>query len=159
MDKSKVRELRKHLTETERALWKHLRLRQFSGYKFRRQQPIGKYIVDFACLEKRLIIEIDGGQHSEQTAYDLERDTWLESQGFSVLRFWNNQILKEMEAVKEIILDTLTRQPLPPTLILHRKWLCRNMKTPTFWMRGETVGWKRLRAVTFNTSDSGVTSK
>ena len=92
MDKSQVRELRKHLTETERASWKHLRLRQFKGYKFRRQQPIGKYIVDFACLEKRLIIEVDGGQHSEQTAYDLERDTWLESQGFSVLRFWNNQV-------------------------------------------------------------------
>ena len=121
MDKSQVRELRKHLTETERALWKHLRLRQFRGYKFRRQQPIGKYIVDFACLEKRLIIEVDGGQHSEQTAYDLERDTWLESQGFSVLRFWNNQVLKEMEAVEEVIVDALTRRSLPPTSILPRK--------------------------------------
>jgi len=115
MDKSKVRELRKHLTEAERALWKHLRLRQFTGHKFRRQQPIGKYIVDFACLEKRLIIEVDGGQHSEQSVSDLERGTWLESQGFSVLRFWNNQVLNEMEAVKEVILDKLTRH-LPPHL-------------------------------------------
>ncbi len=118
MDKSQVRELRKHLTENERALWKHLRLRQFRGYKFRRQQPIGKYIVDFVCLEKRLIIEVNGGQHSEQTAYDLERDTWLECQGFSVLRFWNNQVLKEMEAVEEVIVDALTRRSLPPTSIL-----------------------------------------
>jgi very-short-patch-repair endonuclease len=77
------------------------------------------YIVDFVCFEKQLVIEIDGGQHFEQTAYDLERDTWLRNQGFSVLRFWNNQVLNEMEAVKEVILDKLTCQP--PTLILPHK--------------------------------------
>jgi very-short-patch-repair endonuclease len=66
MDKIKARELRKNLTEAERTLWRHLRLRQFDGNKFRRQQPIGKYIVDFVWFEKKLIVEVDGGQHSEQ---------------------------------------------------------------------------------------------
>jgi very-short-patch-repair endonuclease len=61
------------MTDAERGLWRHLRLRQFAGYKFRRQQPIGKYIVDFVCFERKLIIELDGSQHSEKVAYDLER--------------------------------------------------------------------------------------
>ena len=107
MDKINARELRKNLTEAERTLWRHLRLRQFGGYKFRRQQPIGNYIVDFVCLEKRLIIELDGGQHSEQIAYDSERNAWLEEQGFSILRFWNNQVLKEIEPVKQVIMEAL----------------------------------------------------
>ncbi|MBA4394464.1 MAG: hypothetical protein C0407_13005 [Desulfobacca sp.] len=77
MEKNRARELRKNLTDAEKVLWKHLRLRQINDYKFRRQQPIGKYIVDFVCLEKRLIIEVDGGQHDEQGAYDSNRDAWL----------------------------------------------------------------------------------
>jgi very-short-patch-repair endonuclease len=121
MDKTKARQLRKTMTVAELALWRHLRLGQLKGCKFRRQQPIGKYIVDFICLEKRLIIEVDGGQHSELASYDSERNAWLESQGFSVLRFWNNQLLKEMEAVEEVIVDALTRRSLPPTLVLPRK--------------------------------------
>jgi very-short-patch-repair endonuclease len=88
-------------------LWKHLRLRQINNLKFRRQQPIGKYIVDFVCLEKRLIIEVDGGQHDEQSSYDSNRDAWLNSQGYRILRFWNNQIFGELEAVKETIFETL----------------------------------------------------
>ncbi len=80
MDKVKARELRKNPTDAERVLWRHRRLRQFGGYKFRRQQPMGKYIVDFVCLEKRLIVEVDGGHHSEQLKYDSERKTWLEEQ-------------------------------------------------------------------------------
>lgn len=107
MDRIKARQLRKNMTEAERTLWKYLRLRQFGGHKFRRQQPIGKYIVDYVCLEKRLIIEIDGGQHSEQVIYDLERSAWLEEQGFRVLRFWDNQVLKETEAVKEKIMEAI----------------------------------------------------
>jgi very-short-patch-repair endonuclease len=114
MDKARVRELRKHMTEAERALWRHLRLRQLGGFKFRRQQPLGNYIVDFVCLEKRLIVEVDGGQHSEQVRYDSERDAWLESQGFSLLRFWNNQVLEEIEAVKEVIIGALAEQFSPP---------------------------------------------
>ncbi len=109
MDKVKARELRKNPTDAERVLWRHLRLRQFSGYKFRRQQPMRKYIVDFVCLEKRLIIEVDGGHHSEQLKYDSERKTWLEEQGFRLLRFWDNQVLKETDAVKEMIMEALGR--------------------------------------------------
>ena len=107
MNKDRARELRKNPTEAEHMLWRHLRLRQLGGCKFRRQQPIGKYIVDFVCFEKRLIVEVDGGQHSGNINYDSERDAWLEKQGFSVLRFWDNQVLKEMEAVEEVIMGTL----------------------------------------------------
>jgi very-short-patch-repair endonuclease len=78
-------------------------MKQMAGNRFRRQQPIGPYIVDFVCLEKRLVIELDGGQHAEQPEYDAERTAWLESQGFRVMRFWNNQVLEEIEIVKEAI--------------------------------------------------------
>jgi very-short-patch-repair endonuclease len=109
MSRVRARELRKNMTEAERALWRHLRLRQFDGYKFRRQQPIGRYIVDFVCFEKKLIIEVDGGQHAEQLAYDIDRRAWLEKEGFRILRFWDNQVLKEVESVKEAIVSTLMR--------------------------------------------------
>jgi len=102
------------MTDAERLLWKHLRLRQIEGFKFRRQQPIDDYIVDFVCLEKRLIIEVDGGQHSEKSLYDSERDEWLKSQGFSVLRFWNHQVLKDIEAVKDLIYRSLDQKQSPP---------------------------------------------
>jgi len=113
MRKDRARELRKNPTDAERALWKHLRLRQAGGHKFRRQQIIGQYIVDFVCFERRLIIKVDGGQHSEESAYDRERDKWLAEQGFHVLRFWNNQVLKEMETVREVIEKALTNNPPP----------------------------------------------
>ncbi len=82
MNKIRVRELRKNPTEAERSLWKELRFRQIGGYKFRRQQPLGDYIVDFVCFEKRLVVEVDGGQHSEQIEHDFKRDEWLKAQGF-----------------------------------------------------------------------------
>ena len=87
MPDPKARELRKNLTDAERMLWAALRLRQIEGYKFRRQRPIGPYIVDFVCLEKSLVIEVDGGQHEGQLVHDTSRDAWLESQGYRVLRF------------------------------------------------------------------------
>ena len=107
MDRIKIRALRKNPTEAEQTLWRHLRFRQIGGHKFRRQQPMGKYVVDFVCFEKRLIIEVDGYQHSEHIVYESRRNGWLEKQGFSVLRFWDNQVLKEIEAVKEIIMGAL----------------------------------------------------
>ncbi len=107
MNKIRARELRKNMTEAERLLWRQLRLRQFGGHKFRRQQPIGRYIADFVCLEKKLIVEVDGGHHSEQVAYDQERDAWLEKQGFLILRFWDNEVLKQIESVKEVIMKAL----------------------------------------------------
>jgi len=97
------------MTEAERALWRHLRLRQISGYKFRRQQPIGKYIVDFVCFEKKLIIEVDGGYHADQLGYDAKRSEWLEKEGFRILRFWDNQVLEEVGSVKEVIVSALMR--------------------------------------------------
>ncbi|MCH7634437.1 MAG: endonuclease domain-containing protein [Proteobacteria bacterium] len=111
---SKARELRKNPTNAEQALWKHLRMRQIGGYKFRRQQPIGPYIVDFVSFERKVIIEVDGGQHSQQTEYDAERTAWLNAQGYRVLRFWNNQILEEVEAVKAGILKVLEVRGYPP---------------------------------------------
>jgi very-short-patch-repair endonuclease len=108
MNRSRPKELRNNPTEAERILWQYLRLRQLGGHKFRRQQPLGEFIVDFVCLEKRLVVEVDGGQHSSKVAYDEQRTTWLEQQGFRVLRFWNNEVLQNVEGVKEAIWQALT---------------------------------------------------
>lgn len=110
MSSDRARALRSNPTEAERALWKHLRMRQIEGHKFRRQQPLGRYVVDFVCLEKKLIVELDGGQHAEQVARDTERTAWLERQGFRVLRFWNHQVLNETDAVREAIREVLSRR-------------------------------------------------
>jgi len=99
--------LRKNPTDAERKLWAHLRLRQLGGYKFRRQHSLGPYIVDFICIEKKLIIEVDGGQHDDNKFYDSKRDKWLENKGFRVLRFWNNEVLTYIENVKEVIAGEL----------------------------------------------------
>jgi very-short-patch-repair endonuclease len=109
MDRSKAQELRRTPTEAERKLWRHLRLRQLGGHKFRRQQPLGKYIVDFVCLEKRIVIEVDGGQHNAQMQIlsDKQRTEWIEQQGFRVLRFWDNEVMQNIEAVKEAIWQAL----------------------------------------------------
>lgn len=107
------------MTDAERYLWKHLRRRQLAGYRFRRQMPIGSYVVDFVCLERRLIVEIDGGQHQEQQAYDGRRDKWLIEQGFRVLRFWNNEVFSQTEGVLMRILEVL--QKVPPTPALPHK--------------------------------------
>ena len=111
--RARARSLRKNPTEAEKVLWGHLRCWQVGGYKFRRQQPLGNYIVDFVCLEKKLIIELDGGQHAEQTVYDAERDAWLRDRGFSVLRFWNNDVLQNLNGVKDTILSKMESTPLP----------------------------------------------
>jgi len=107
MNKIKARELRKNPTDAERKLWSHLRRRQIGGHKFRRQLPLGPYFVDFVCLDKKLVVEVDGGQHNEQVNYDVKRTEWLEAQRFRVLRFWNNEVLKEIEIVKEVIEEAL----------------------------------------------------
>ena len=111
-----ARKLRNKLTDAEQALWRHIRNRQLYGYKFRRQTPIGKYIVDFVCFEKRLIVELDGGQHEMHQDEDNRRSKGFESQGFKVIRFWNHDVLKQVEAIKEVIaLNLITPPPdLPP---------------------------------------------
>ncbi len=104
---ARARKMRKNLTDAEKKLWRHIRLKNIGGNKFRRQQPIGKYIVDFMCLEKKLIVEVDGGQHSEEIPYDNERTAWLESEGYRVLRFWNNEVLEDVKIVSEVIVRAL----------------------------------------------------
>jgi very-short-patch-repair endonuclease len=97
------RTLRKEMTDAEQALWRILRGRRLSGLKFRRQHPFGDYILDFVCLENRLAIEVDGGQHVEHAEYDEGRTQLLQKADFYVLRFWNDEVLQEIEAVKEKI--------------------------------------------------------
>jgi very-short-patch-repair endonuclease len=113
--------LRKSQTDAESTLWYHLRNRNFQDHKFRRQHILCGYIVDFVCLEKKLVIELDGGQHAYRKEYDLARTLKLEADGFQVLRFWNNELLNNMDSVLETInqvLDTphpprYARRPLP----------------------------------------------
>ena len=97
--------LRQNQTETEKKLWLYLRSRQMVGYKFRRQQPIGPYVVDFCCLKKRLILELDGGQHTSQIEADKRRTQFLEKEGFRVIRFWDNEIFQNREGVLEKIVE------------------------------------------------------
>ena len=101
---ARARGLRKQSTDEESALWIYLRNRQLNGHKFRRQVPIGAYIVDFLCFERMLIVELDGGHHPAQAAYDSKRTQFLESRGYLVLRFWNSQIFEEIIPVQEAIL-------------------------------------------------------
>jgi len=87
------------MTDAERKLWNTLRNRQFGEYKFRRQVPIGPYVVDFVCFEEKLIIEVDGGQHAEEFERDAARTEWLEAEGYRVVRFWNNDVLGNTDGV------------------------------------------------------------
>jgi very-short-patch-repair endonuclease len=105
--KEKARNLRRNQTDAERRLWYHLKDRSLAGFKFRRQHPIGHFIVDFICLEARLIIELDGGQHASQVEEDKSRTAYLETRGYRVVRFWNNQVLGEIQAVLTVLLGLL----------------------------------------------------
>lgn len=107
------RKLRQSQTDAELKFWLAVRDRRLAGLKFRRQYQLEGFIVDFACIEKRLIVELDGGQHCENEN-DVVRDTILEGKGFKVLRFWNNEVLNNMDGVLSSIL--LTLNPLTPTL-------------------------------------------
>src|SRR5689334_23423375 len=99
----RARELRRDATDAEAHLWFRLRNRQLLDLKFRRQRPVGNYIADFACLEIGLVIELDGGQHAEQLAYDVQREEDMKALGLHTLRFWNNEVLTQTEAVMEKI--------------------------------------------------------
>ena len=107
--------LRKRLTNAERILWRHLRAKQLEGFKFRRQEPIGKYVVDFVSYERRIIVEVDGGQHCVKK--DGNRDIWFEVQRYKVLRFWNNEVLNNTQGVLEVIRKhCLLHPPLTPPI-------------------------------------------
>jgi very-short-patch-repair endonuclease len=110
------RALRNNMSDAEQTLWNVLRGRQVSDLKFRRQHPFGDYILDFVCLENKLVIEVDGGQHGQQARYDESRTQELQAAGFCVLRFWNNEVLKEIESVKEkiwLVVQRLESHPTP----------------------------------------------
>lgn len=95
--------LRNNATDVERLLWRHLKSGQIEGVKFRRQQPIETYVVDFVSFDKKVIIELDGSQHSESAGCDEQRDACLTANGLTVLRFWNNEVVENIEGVLEVI--------------------------------------------------------
>ena len=106
MAEPKARELRIDTTDAERRLWSALRGRRLEGYKFCRQHPLGPFISDFACLEHRLVVEADGGQHADSDD-DRRRTAWLERRGWRVVRFWNNDILANPAGVEDVVLQEL----------------------------------------------------
>jgi len=115
------KQLRKQQTDAESILWYHLRNRGMDGYRFRRQHVLKGFIADFVCLEKSLVIELDGGHHSDQTEYDLTRSRILQREGFTVIRFWNDEIMYHLDDVLQSLWNALntphppqkTRRPLP----------------------------------------------
>lgn len=113
---AQAQSLRSNMTEAEKRQWYRLRGHRFFGLKFRRQYPIGPYIVDFACLEHSLIIELDGGQHATHLGRDGVRDKFISQQGFTVLRFWNNEVLENFDSVLEMIALRCKVSPLPNPL-------------------------------------------
>jgi len=104
--------MRRSPTEAEKILWRELRAKRFTDFKFKRQQRLGPYIVDFVCFKRRLIVEIDGGQHDE--VVDAERTNWLEQQGFRVVRYWNNDVLGNLKGVLSDLLERLANPPPLP---------------------------------------------
>jgi very-short-patch-repair endonuclease len=124
MHRQRARELRTNQTDTESLVWAALRSRRFAGYKFRRQVPLGHYIVDFVAFQSRLIVELDGGQHIERADYDARRTAWLESQGFRVLRFWDHEVFEDWATIEEVLWRALEHaaspgNPSPPTPLLQ----------------------------------------
>ena len=112
---STARRLRRDQTDAERILWFRLRGRRLASWKFKRQVPIDRFIVDFVCADAKLIIELDGGQHADRTPQDEERTRTLEAMGYPVLRYWNNDVMRNLEGVLETIPSTLSQQsPEPP---------------------------------------------
>jgi very-short-patch-repair endonuclease len=97
------------MTDAEQRLWYHLRASRFEGWKFRRQVPVGDYVVDFLCEEARVIVEVDGGQHAERAKRDAARTQRLAAQGYAVLRFWNNDVLENMEGVLATLSPALSQ--------------------------------------------------
>jgi very-short-patch-repair endonuclease len=120
MKRGQAKRLRSNMTDAERCLWYRLRAHRFQGLKFKRQAPIGPYIVDFICFKHGLIIELDGGQHA-QSESDRRRDTWLNNEGYRVLRFWNDDVMKRTDTVMAEISNALTEvsTPLPARSARH----------------------------------------
>jgi very-short-patch-repair endonuclease len=128
----RVRELRREMTPAERRLWSRLRGRRLGGFKFKRQEWVGPFIADFYCREARLVVEVDGTQHADRDDYDRARSAYLKREGFRVGRFWNNQVMEELEGVLAAILAILEdRVPSPSRRApragsLHRGGECQD---------------------------------
>jgi len=116
LGRNQARKLRRTFTDAELRLWLLLRRRNLKDFKFRRQHPLGPYIVDFICLEHRLVIEVDGSQHQEQIPYDSKRTGDLEAAGYRVLRFWDNDVLLKTDDVMQVIYQALQTTPHPNPL-------------------------------------------
>ena len=122
LNERRPRQLRNNSTDGERMLWQYLRNRQVHGAKFRRQHALSDYIVDFVSFDAMLIVELDGGQHAEQTEYDQSRDATLDRLGFKVLRVWNNELSQNLEGVMDTIyFEVASRLKTIPTLALPLK--------------------------------------
>ena len=132
----RARELRRRATAAERHLWQRLRARQLDGAKFRRQVPIGPYIVDFACLSSRIVIELDGGQHAERehSRRDKRRDRFLEARGFRVLRFWDNDVFTDMDGILSVIRDALAASSPHPNPLPEGEGKSRCISPKGVWM-------------------------
>lgn len=111
----RARVLRREPTDVERAVWQYLRNRQVHGCKFRRQHPYRDFILDFVCLEPKLVIELDGGQHATSANYDSYRTLKLEGDGFEVLRFWNNEVIENIEGVMDVVYRLIAPRLSPPS--------------------------------------------
>jgi len=109
-NRDRARFLRTNMTDTERFVWQRIRRCQLAGFKFRRQHPMGPFIVDFICLERKLVLELDGGQHAERVEYDAERTAWLEERGYRVFRVWNFEAIDEWDATAERICELLNQE-------------------------------------------------
>jgi adenine-specific DNA-methyltransferase len=112
--RDKARQLRRNQTDAEQVLWAHLRDRELCGVKFRRQHPIGGFVADFCCPQEKLVVELDGGQHAVEVAADQKRSRFLEEQGYRVLRFWNHEVLTNIDGVLERIAEVLSYPHLDP---------------------------------------------
>ena len=110
-----ARELRADANEIERLLWAHLRRSQLNGLKFSRQMPIASYVVDFVCRARKLVVELDGSQHADAVEYDARRTAEIESQGYRVIRFWNSDVLTNLDGVLAVIADAATDGERAPT--------------------------------------------
>ena len=134
---ARAKNLCKDSTDAERLLWSHIRAHRLNGIKFKRQQPLGPYIVDFVCFESKLVVELDGGQHAEARTRDIVREDWIRSQGFHVLRFWNNEVLSNIEGVMQQITAHLS--PSPPPSPIQGEGALRESSSGTSPIKGEGV--------------------
>ena len=115
VNRDRARDFRRNLTDTERFVWGRLRGRQIGGHKFCRQHPLGPFIVDFVCLERKLVLELDGGQHAERAGYDARRTAWLEERGYRVFRLWNFEVFQDWDAIADHLWELLQagEPPIP----------------------------------------------